>query len=422
MRRALFALFLAVSCCSAFAQEPLPVVTDQHPKVVPVPGVFPIGCFPGPLPEFNTVEHWERVRDANFTLSCPIHRSSDEDQTLMLDYCESLGLMSVVNAKIIPADATAPLPDDWEMEAARVVEMFGEHPALFGYMLRDEPNAVQFPKLGIVADEFRRLDPTRPSCFNLFPTYATEEQLGTATYEEHVDRFMSTVRPPFLSYDHYPLKTDGTDTTDFYLNLELIRDASLQYDTPAWNIMLSTSWPYFRTPSEGEMRWQAYSSLAYGVKGFFYFTYWSTKEDVTAIVDSTGEPGPLYPVVQQLNGEILGLGKRLLSLESNGVYNTGETIPEGTRRLPEDAPLNIEGSPPLVVGFFESEQGESYVMLANRDHDESVRWAVQFTPDVTGLQRVSKQDGSLIPIPLGPNRRLSRTLPPGGGTLFLMEE
>ena len=186
--------------------------------------------------------------------------------------------------------------------------------------------------------------------------------------------------------------------------------------------MLSTSWPYFRTPSEGEMRWQAYSSLAYGVKGFFYFTYWSTKEDVTAIVDSTGEPGPLYPVVQQLNGEILGLGKRLLSLESNGVYNTGETIPEGARRLPEDAPLNIEGSPPLVVGFFESEQGESYVMLANRDHDESVRWAVQFTPDVTGLQRVSKQDGSLIPIPLGPNRRLSRTLPPGGGTLFLMEE
>jgi hypothetical protein len=35
---------------------------------------------------------------------------------------------------------------------------------------------------------------------NLFPTYATPAQLGTATYEEYVDLYMRTVKPKILGF------------------------------------------------------------------------------------------------------------------------------------------------------------------------------------------------------------------------------
>ena len=53
--------------------------------------------------------------------------------------------------------------------------------------------------------------------------------------------------------------------------MELIREAGLRHNVPTWNIIQACSWtPEVRQPSETEMRWQVYTSLAYGFKGILY--------------------------------------------------------------------------------------------------------------------------------------------------------
>jgi hypothetical protein len=96
-------------------------------------------------------------------------------------------------------------------------------------------------------------------------------------------------------------------------------------------------WQYFRTPSAGELRWQVYGALAYGVKGFGYFTYWPARDDYVAVVDYQGNETPLYSVIRDVNSEALAMGATLLQLKSTAVFNTGATIPEGCKRLPADA-------------------------------------------------------------------------------------
>jgi hypothetical protein len=42
---------------------------------------------------------------------------------------------------LLPPSADSPLPDDWQLEVERVVGAYSKEPALFGYMLKDEPSA-----------------------------------------------------------------------------------------------------------------------------------------------------------------------------------------------------------------------------------------------------------------------------------------
>ena len=52
------------------------------------------------------------------------------------------------------------------------------HPALYAYFITDEPSAAQFPALGRLVAFLRERDPAHLAYINLFPTYASNAQLG----------------------------------------------------------------------------------------------------------------------------------------------------------------------------------------------------------------------------------------------------
>ena len=64
---------------------------------------------------------------------------------------------------------------------------------------------------------------------NLFPNYASAEQLGSTTYREHLERFVETCHPTVLSYDHYALMDDGSLRNGYWQNLEQMRGAGLKH-------------------------------------------------------------------------------------------------------------------------------------------------------------------------------------------------
>ena len=76
----------------------------------------------------------------------------------------------------------------------------------------DEPSALDFPYYGKVTALTERLFPHQFAYLNLYPNYAsvaensasqTVNQLGTATYEEHIRRYCENVGLDYLCYDFY---------------------------------------------------------------------------------------------------------------------------------------------------------------------------------------------------------------------------
>jgi hypothetical protein len=214
---------------------------------------------------------------------------------------------------------------------------------------------------------------------------------------------------------------DGSDRVDYFENLGLVREYGLRYGVPPWNIILSLPHLGYRDPSAAEMRWQVYTSLAYGMKGLMWFTYWTMPEwekdfGGMGIVNPRGEPARLYPIVKQLNGEARVLGRTLLGLTSTGVFHTGPT-PRGCVRLGVDAPVQMPDDLPLLVGFFTDARGQPYAMVVNRDHARPLEVPLTLKPHVTQLTEISAADGTDLPVAVA-DGRATLSLEAGGGRLL----
>src|SRR6266853_298229 len=89
-----------------------------------------------------------------------------------------------------------------------LIERVRRHPALYTYFITDEPNATNFPALGRLIAYLREKDPAHLAYINLFPTYASNDQLGNsgekvAAYQAHLRQYLEIVKPSLVSYDHY---------------------------------------------------------------------------------------------------------------------------------------------------------------------------------------------------------------------------
>ena len=357
------------------------------------PAEFPIGCWGGPPVAFNTLEAYRTVSECNFTLVGPTGGYTVEANQQMLALCEQVGLKALVADGRISTEMTD--QDNWRELLAQVVADYADRPALYGYYLRDEPNYLQFAALGEINRELSNLDPAHLPFINLFPTYANVKQLGTPTYADHLDQFVRIVHPRVVCYDHYALLKTGGIRPDYYENMELVRDRSLASGIPWWYVHYSGAWAGYREPTEAEMRWQVYTSLAYGVRGIMYWYYWGRPQEGdgrTGVVDAEGKPTRLYGILQKLNAETRIIGGQLVGLQSTGVYFVGE-IPPGTRRLGTDAVVKLPNDLPLMVGMFEDAEGQTYAMVVNRDYQNPVEFEATFLAHVVGVERISPEDG-----------------------------
>jgi hypothetical protein len=298
-----------------------------------------------------------------------------------------------------------------------LVAEVGKHPAVFGYYLRDEPSAGMFDGLETVADEVRRLAPGKWPYINLFPNYATAEQLQAKTYEHYLDRFVATCKPPVLSYDHYALMGDGSLGKDYFRNLEQMRATAIKNKIPFWNIVAGVATFDFRAPTDADFRLQAYTTLAYGGRGISYFTYFTP--DVgnyrMGAVDQFGHKTATWDVLRNVNLQIQTLAPTMLQLTSDRVYHVG-TVPPGGHGPGEESLVTAVAGGDYCVGDFTHADGTSYVMIVNRSTTASAACAPTFRKPVKQALRISPYSASVVPF-TGENIWLA----PGQGVLLKLE-
>ncbi len=346
-----------------------------------------------------------------------------------LDLARRHGLRVLLTSPLL-APATLDAPAEREKLEALVARVRA-HPALYAYFITDEPAAGQFAALGKLVAFLRDKDPAHLAYINLFPTYATNDQLGTkgdvtTAYRDHLRRFIETVKPGLLSYDHYQLSVSG-DTAQYFLNLALVRRAALDSGTPFLHIVQACTWtPSMRVPVPDEMRYLVYTTLAYGAQGISYYVY-SCAGHTGGIATAEGKPTPIYDALKTLNREFAAIAAELQPLRSLGVFHAGME-PPGSEALPADAPFVLDPpvpampyAPPervrgVVVGTFGADRdgkpGPATAALAvNLDYKTEATVGLKGPGD---LELFDPATGRWSP---AGGRRAELRLPPGGGRL-----
>jgi hypothetical protein len=231
-----------------------------------------------------------------------------------------------------------------------MIDQVRNHPAMYYYALRDEPSAAEFPNLGRMATYLRQRDSKHDVYVNLFPNWCGDDQLRTNTkgdymalYHEYLRQFTETVRPPLLSWDHYPFAVVGDNCSRYFQNLAAIRETALKIDVPLMNIVQACSWEKgVRVPNDNEMRFSVYTTLVYGGQGISYYVY-CCPGHTGGIALADGTPTPIYHALKTLNREFVAVATQLQPLRSLAVYNAGMTFP-GTTPLPNDAPFRLDSA------------------------------------------------------------------------------
>jgi hypothetical protein len=321
-----------------------------------------------------------------------------------------------------------------------------DHPALDGYYLTDEPGMGAFAALGKLVAYLRERDAAHVAYINLLPSYATQVQLavsddvaarkrvgfpqnfaGTganvktiAAYRAYLKRFVEVVQPDLLSYDHYHFLKTG-DGAQYFLNLALVRETALDAHKPFLNIVqASTVEPVWRRPNAAELRWLAFTTLAYGGRGISYFTYWGPASYGGLYQDGT--PTPLAGEVATLNAEIARIGTALLPLESAAVYHT-PPLPLGTTSFPADAPVRITSPGELVLGLFEKHGRATAFLVVNRDYRQEAQAVLTVALPGRTLQELDRKTGAWSEgETLGTDRVVKVKLGPGDGRLFRLAD
>ncbi|MBQ8577376.1 MAG: hypothetical protein IJ449_05340 [Clostridia bacterium] len=351
---------------------------------------FDITYFHGPFSNFVVKDETVREIAASGMTLVPLHYGTETNKAA-LPLLRRYGLRAIVSD---PRISRVYRDDDLaaaDAMAKEVVADYADYDNIIGWDIVDEPNAAKFPVLAAIVNAFRRYSPDMETVINLFPNYASPEQLGNPDYVSHLEAFVNIVRPHLLSYDHYhflgrenrnqtlDLDVDererlirlSAETTEnrggFFENIEDFRRIAVKYGIDPMLIVLLTEHGPYRNLTRGELFWEVNMCLAYGMKRISYFTYWEPSHDdhwqwTNAMCDTEGNKMPHWYDVQAINAAISPAGRRLFQTTSEAVFHIGTPEPAATAFTGFGGISAIDGENG-VIGFF----SDGSVYLVNRD-------------------------------------------------------
>lgn len=186
---------------------------------------------------------------------------------------------------------------------------FVDHPAIWGIDVGDEPSALDFPYYGKVIDYVNRAFSNQFAYLNLYPNYAsvsgnnaqeTVNQLGTATYAEHIRRYCECVPSDYLCYDFYLY---SINVAKHYENLRVVADACRNTGRSMWIVLQVNSHLPEKWISENNLRFQAYTSMAFGAENIIWACYtagwWHNQ-----VLDDQGNQTEQYGKLKRVNAQI----------------------------------------------------------------------------------------------------------------------
>ena len=360
---------------------------------------------------------WDDVRDESTIQKmseCGINSIAFVPPTL-LDACQKYGMKAIVFDQGVTPEWDKPFKADVaNKRLGELIEKYNDHPAVYGYHLKDEPYIAEYGELGKSVEFVKQHAPGKWPYINLFPNYRfpdtgewyAESSAGDWYKNEYLQRFVDECKGLVLSYDNYSLIGEDGFSDNYWTNLWDVRLASLRNNLPFHTIVLSVGFHGCRIPTTADLSIQVFGALAYGARGI---GYWKFVSEVLTLCDAPelgdlrgapldefGEPTAMYPLLKNLNYRISNMIPVLLKLRSDDVYHIGE-IPEKHHGVTEQNIIQgIKDGGKFVVGeFTHTEDGSRWVMVVNKDLKSSALFQPLYNKEYASVQFLCMKTGKL---------------------------
>ena len=334
-----------------------------------------------------------------------------------------------------------------------------------GWILNDEPSLNYMPSTNELIVWTRQNYPHLLAMSNALCLGARSWNYGSGrvprydyTYRDYVNDYIHIIRPDVMMFDIYPFQITGGGSNVYFLNLQIVRQASLKARLPYWIFVQSyvSDHENRRLPSDSDNRLQLFVPLTFGYTGISYFVYdgaFPTANSQGLL--QAGEKTPLFDPAAKAHREVLNIGGPIRFLTSTQVRFLKATpsspVPQGLRSwdrstdreplfkditidVPETIPSDAidqatyyADAPYLggLIGYFHDDNGQKYFMLTNTWHGGSataeqreLTFHIQFDPTVKSIQRLNRITGKTEVLQVDPEAGLTITLPGGTGDLF----
>ena len=321
-----------------------------------------------------------------------------------------------------------------------------ESDAIWGIDYRDEPNAKDFDALAAgVAAEYAA-NPDRLPLVNLFPMYASGEQLGefadvpgargdspadsfntdSIQYRMHVSDYIGKFDSDVISVDIYPLEVDRETgkkgTYRYWLrNLDILAESCRKTNRDLWVVTQAAG---NTVEEEGgkrhcdtveDQRWQNYVSLAFGAKAIIYACYYTGWWDgASHMIDNAGNRTVTYYAVQRANRELAPFAKLYGNYENHGavLYNRMNPNAAGAKlpltKVVSQYQPDVITAAPVLCGCFTEKAGDGTAFVFTNMYEPETGKSAAFTAAFPGAKSMTLyRMGKVTTIP---GSRLSLTL------------
>jgi hypothetical protein len=367
-----------------------------------------IGFWVDPPADDKMDERYADIAKANFTFVLGVFNANTTNTVQkQLALCQKYGLKAVVSMAGLPPERLPGGRTCW------------------GYFVADEPGPAAFPSLRKTLDSIHAAKPGKMGFINLLPDYAPAWAFGGKTYAGHVEQFISEVHPDILSMDYYPHFKPDADGRDGYCgNLEVMRQESLKAGIPFWNFFNTMPFGDHSDPTEAQLRWQVFMSLAYGAKGILYFCYWTPQSPEFpkggAILRADGTKTHHYEEAKRINAVVRNYGPTLMQLTNTAVIRLKPG--EKYSAMLTNSPIKSLSDGDYLIGSFRHKDGRRAVLLNNYHFAYSAWATVEFNAPTNSVVEIDAATGKEVPLyddsPDMPGVQIS--LDAGQGRLFLM--
>jgi len=395
------AILLAVSIAiPASAQE----VTQSMRSMIEKTQSFGIGKFPISFWSYTNLrehgQHMDEVEvdmwaDAGFTVpQSPSYDPSDPAQVAhmrrLLDWAQERGMKLILSdprchARRGPEGKL--IPDDYTDGVKAAVAQFGDHPAVFGFHVGDEPGAEDKLPFFECYRVQKEIAPNLHPFANLLPFFpGIEQRAGTDTWPNYLDEYVQKSNADLISYDCYVQMNPGQGGWhNYYENLRLYREAALRNGVPFWNTTLSVGHFNYRCPTFNEIRWQFNTTIASGAHGILWFFYYMRQPHSNyrlSPIDEHWNKTETYDSIRRVQKSFNRMyGDLFTHLAATRVTFYPEAFGGGEVWTPNKLVSKLhtgEPKPPLLIGEFSDLQGRPYVMLVNNSMTDNVRVGLTF--------------------------------------------
>ncbi len=229
---------------------------------------------------------------------------------------------------------------DLDAFLADCLKTYKNHPTFYGVQLLDEPRYNQLVTIGQLYRGLKRVNPEGFVQCNLLPLCGVAGCNGFFPYDgdwvenwgTYLENYLDATGADYLMYDSYPISEQWWESNisrNYILGLQTAtrickeRGVKLYFVAQTFG-MTNQGYYYHIMPNESQIRWQINLLLAFGVKQFSYFTYWTKQANNTkgelfhdgqAMMTRDGKRTAAWYQIQQIHKEMQRLAPVILNFD-----------------------------------------------------------------------------------------------------------